>query len=207
MRSPDLFRRAREAQATREHAGSLTMTTIQIELPDATARAAREAGLLTPQALDRLLTDALKRQEAADSLPSIAERVAAAGIAPMSMEEINAEVKAARAECRQRGQVSRYAAIPTTIRCSRWRWLPRSSRSCRGIGTCFRSDPSRAFRSSRRLRPSSASAATRRYRRAESRANWPRSGAPSHMLGLGTHANDGSRSSSAQTKSPRSTPR
>ena len=78
------------------------MTTIQIELPDATAQAAREAGLLTPQALDRLLTDALKRQEAADSLLSIADRVAAAGIEPMSMEEINAEVKAARAERRQR---------------------------------------------------------------------------------------------------------
>jgi hypothetical protein len=78
------------------------MTTIQIELPDATAQAARKAGLLTPQALDRLLTDALKRQEAADSLLSIADRVAAAGIEPMSMEEINAEVKAARAERRQR---------------------------------------------------------------------------------------------------------
>ena len=82
------------------------MTTIQIELPDATAQAARAAGLLTPQALDRLLTDALKRQEAADSLLSIADRVAAAGIEPMSMEEINAEVKAARTERRQRGQTS-----------------------------------------------------------------------------------------------------
>ena len=74
------------------------MTTIQIELPDATAQAARDAGLLTPQALDRLLTDAIKRQQAADSLLSIADRVAAAGIEPMSMEEINAEVKAARIE-------------------------------------------------------------------------------------------------------------
>jgi hypothetical protein len=82
------------------------MTTIQIELPEATAEAARAAGLLTPQALDRLLTDALKRQEAADSLLSIADRVAAAGIEPMSMEEINAEVKAARAQRRQRGQTS-----------------------------------------------------------------------------------------------------
>ena len=78
------------------------MTTILIELPEATAQAARVAGLLTPQALDRLLTDALRRQEAADALLSIADRVAAAGIAPMSMEEINAEVKAARAEHRQR---------------------------------------------------------------------------------------------------------
>lgn len=55
------------------------MTTIQIELPEATAQAARAAGLLTPQALDRLLTDALKRQAAADVLLSIAEGVAAFG--------------------------------------------------------------------------------------------------------------------------------
>ena len=78
------------------------MTTIQIELPDATAQAARDAGLLTGQALDRLLNDALRRKQAADALLSIADRVAAAGIAPMSMQEINAEVKAARAEHRQR---------------------------------------------------------------------------------------------------------
>lgn len=78
------------------------MTTIQIELPEATARAARDAGLLTPQAMERLLTEALKSQQAADSLLAIAARVEAAGIEPMSMEEINAEVKAARAERRQR---------------------------------------------------------------------------------------------------------
>jgi hypothetical protein len=34
------------------------MTRIQIDLPDATAQAARDAGLLTPEALLRLLIDA-----------------------------------------------------------------------------------------------------------------------------------------------------
>jgi hypothetical protein len=82
------------------------MTTIQIELPEATAQAAREAGLLTPQALERLLNDALRRKQAADSLLSIADRVAAAGIEPMSMEEINAEVKAARAARKERARDS-----------------------------------------------------------------------------------------------------
>jgi hypothetical protein len=77
------------------------LTKIQIELPEATAKAASEAGLLTPQALDRLLTDAIKRRQAADSLLSIADRVAAAGVAPMSMDEIDAEVKAVRAERRR----------------------------------------------------------------------------------------------------------
>lgn len=72
------------------------MTTLQIELPDSTALAARAAGLLTPQALDRLLTQALRKREAADSLLSVAGRVAAAGATPMSMLEINAEVKATR---------------------------------------------------------------------------------------------------------------
>lgn len=80
------------------------MTTIQIELTDATARAARDAGLLTPQALERLLNDALKRQEAADSLLSIAGLVADAGVEPMSMEEVNTEIKAARAERKQRAR-------------------------------------------------------------------------------------------------------
>ena len=78
------------------------MTTIQIELPDATAKAAQDAGLLTPQALERLLADAIRRRQVADSLLSIADRVAAAGIEPMPMEEINAEVKAARAVRRLR---------------------------------------------------------------------------------------------------------
>ena len=76
------------------------MTRIQIELPDATAQAAEAAGLLTPQALDRLLSSALRRQQAAHHLATAADEVAGAGIAAMSMEEINAEVKAAREERR-----------------------------------------------------------------------------------------------------------
>jgi hypothetical protein len=82
------------------------MTKIQIELPEATATAAREAGLLTPEALERLLTDALRRRQAIDSLLSIADRVAEAGIAPMTEEEIDAEVKAVRAERKKRARDS-----------------------------------------------------------------------------------------------------
>lgn len=80
------------------------MTTIQIEIPDATAQAARAAGLLTPQALDRLLTEALKRREAADRLLSIADRLATAGIPPMREEEVQAEIDAVRAERRARAR-------------------------------------------------------------------------------------------------------
>jgi hypothetical protein len=78
------------------------MTKVQIELPDETAKAARDAGLLTPRALEQLLTDAIKRRQAADSILTIADRVAEAGIAAMPMEEIDAEVKAVRAERRRR---------------------------------------------------------------------------------------------------------
>jgi cytochrome P450 len=72
------------------------MTKIELELPDATADAARDAGLLTPQSLERLLKDAIERRRAGDTLLSVADRVAAAGIEPMSMDEIAAEVKATR---------------------------------------------------------------------------------------------------------------
>lgn len=78
------------------------MTLIQMDLPDAIAQDAQAAGLLTPQALERLLSNALARQGAANYLLSIADEVAAAGVAPMSMEEITAEVKAAREELQQR---------------------------------------------------------------------------------------------------------
>ena len=78
------------------------MTKIEIELPDATAKAARDAGLLTSQVLDRLLTDAIRRRQAADALLLVADRVAETGITPMTMGEVDAEVKAVRAERRRR---------------------------------------------------------------------------------------------------------
>ncbi|MBC7380299.1 MAG: hypothetical protein H7346_23075 [Burkholderiaceae bacterium] len=49
------------------------MTTVHIELPDGTAQAEHAAGLLTPESLDRLLNDALRRHEVTNSLLSIAD--------------------------------------------------------------------------------------------------------------------------------------
>jgi hypothetical protein len=74
------------------------MTTVQIELPDTTANAARAAGLLSSQALDRLLSDALRRQAALDSLLQVAGRVEVAGVSPLSGQDIAAEIKAVRAQ-------------------------------------------------------------------------------------------------------------
>lgn len=78
------------------------MTTVEIELPEATAQAAMAAGLLTPQAIDRLLSNALRKRDATRYLRSVAAEVAAAGVAPPSMEETDAEVKIVRAERRAR---------------------------------------------------------------------------------------------------------
>lgn len=77
------------------------MTNVLIELNDATAEAAREAGLLTSAAMERLLREALIRREAATELLGIADRVG--GLPPLSMAEIDAEVKALRAERRRAG--------------------------------------------------------------------------------------------------------
>lgn len=44
------------------------MTIVEIELSDATAQAARNAGLLTPQALERLITEALRRHDDTEGL-------------------------------------------------------------------------------------------------------------------------------------------
>jgi hypothetical protein len=75
------------------------MTMIEIRLPDELAQRAKNAGLLSDVAIQELLEDAMRRQ-AGRRLLEVAERIHAAGIPPMSMEEIDAEVKAYRAERR-----------------------------------------------------------------------------------------------------------
>ena len=82
----------------------MAMTKVQIALSDAAAKAARAEGLLTPKALGLMLKREIKRRQAADALLAVAERVAKAGIPAMSMEEIDAEVKATRAGRRRRAR-------------------------------------------------------------------------------------------------------
>jgi hypothetical protein len=72
------------------------MTTIQIDLPDATAQAAREAGLLTPEALEGLLREAMRKRQV-DRLFAAMDKLAALE-PPLTEEEIDAEIAAARAE-------------------------------------------------------------------------------------------------------------
>ena len=72
------------------------MTTLQITLPAQLAQEARRAGLLTPDAIEQMLRDALKR-DAGRKLLDIAKDVQSAGIPPMSEDEIQAEIDAVRA--------------------------------------------------------------------------------------------------------------
>lgn len=71
------------------------MTELLVKLPDELAQRAKNAGLLSDSAIQRLLEEAMRR-EAGRKLLAIAGRVHAAGIAPMSDDEIVAEVKAVR---------------------------------------------------------------------------------------------------------------
>jgi post-segregation antitoxin (ccd killing protein) len=81
--------------------GVLVMTELVVKLPDELAQRARRAGLLSDGAIQRLLEDAMRR-EAGRQLLDAAARIRAAGVAPMSDEQVVAEVKAARAERRAR---------------------------------------------------------------------------------------------------------
>ena len=77
------------------------MTTLELKLnlPSRLAREAEAAGLLTPQALSRLLKDAVQRQSAKALLESAA-RASALGGKPMPMKKIQSEVNAVRADRR-----------------------------------------------------------------------------------------------------------
>jgi hypothetical protein len=80
------------------------MTTVQITLPDQLAADAQRAGLLTPQALEALLREAIERREAVDQMFEAMDRIQAADLPPMSEDEIQAEIDAVRAERRARNQ-------------------------------------------------------------------------------------------------------
>lgn len=82
------------------------MTMIEITLPDELARRAKTAGLLSDGAIQPLLEDAIRRQ-AGNALLEVARYIQEADIPPLSMDEIDAEVKAVRAERRARESVRR----------------------------------------------------------------------------------------------------
>lgn len=77
------------------------MTTVQIDLPDQLAQEARSAGLLSRVAMEKMLREAV-RLRALNDLDNAMRRVAAAPESAMTPDEIQLEIRAARAERRVR---------------------------------------------------------------------------------------------------------
>lgn len=79
----------------------MTAISLTIELPDALARDAQQAGLLSSRSIADLLSAELKRQRI-DQFFEIADQLADQDAPILSAAEIEAEIEAARAERRQR---------------------------------------------------------------------------------------------------------
>lgn len=73
------------------------MTKVQITLPDALARDATNTGLLAPQAIEHILRDRL-RADRIDHMQAARATLADQPLAPMTTEEIRAEIAAYRAD-------------------------------------------------------------------------------------------------------------
>lgn len=79
------------------------MTTLELKLnlPDGLAKEAASMGLLDPDNLQALLREAVRNRRIA-KLTEARKKIAAAGIPPMTMKEIQAEIDADRTERRNK---------------------------------------------------------------------------------------------------------
>jgi hypothetical protein len=77
------------------------MTELTVKLPDELAKQIRAAGLLDEAAVETLFREALRKQ-AVGELFSAPDEIEAAKLPPMTEEEIQAEIDAARADRRAR---------------------------------------------------------------------------------------------------------
>jgi len=68
---------------------------VTLSLPEPLAGEAEEAGLLTPEVLERLLREEIRRRRI-DRLFAAADRLAAQGEPPLTPEEVEAEIEATR---------------------------------------------------------------------------------------------------------------
>lgn len=75
----------------------MTRLSLEIELPDTLAKQAKEAGLLEPEAVERMVREALLARRV-ESLAQAREVLAAYPLPPMTLEEIQAEIDAYRSE-------------------------------------------------------------------------------------------------------------
>jgi uncharacterized protein HemY len=78
------------------------MTTVQITLPDELAQQATNAGLLSPEAMETMLREQLRRS-ASENLRALWNRLPPEELTPEIEQEIVQIVREVRAEQRQRG--------------------------------------------------------------------------------------------------------
>jgi hypothetical protein len=81
--------------------------TVQLDLPEALAEKARAAGLLQERRLTAMIEEAVERDKQAREFITLLDQIRAQPVEPMSMEEIQAEVDAVRAEARSRRETGR----------------------------------------------------------------------------------------------------
>ncbi len=74
-----------------------------VNLPDSLANEAKAAGLLTADAIEKLLREAAQRKAVGELFEAM-DRMADANLPPMTMEEIQAEVDAVRQARRERAR-------------------------------------------------------------------------------------------------------
>jgi hypothetical protein len=72
---------------------------LTISIPASLAGEAEKVGLLQPSEFERMLREEVRRRQA-DKFFELADRLAAQGVPPMTAEEIEAEIAAARRERR-----------------------------------------------------------------------------------------------------------
>jgi hypothetical protein len=77
-----------------------TTVEIKLDLPDELAAEVRRMGLLDPETLQSVLREAV-RSRIVERLFEARKRIAASGIAPLTIEEVQAEIDAERAARRR----------------------------------------------------------------------------------------------------------
>lgn len=77
-----------------------TTVEIKLDLPDELAEEVRRMGLLDPRALQSVLREAV-RSRIVERLFEARKRITASGLAPLTIEEVQAEIDADRAERRK----------------------------------------------------------------------------------------------------------
>ena len=80
----------------------MTELELKLSLPDQLANQAKAAGLLTAESIERLVRDAI-RKAAAQRLTEFGKRLREPGTPEFTEAELEAELKAVRAELREAG--------------------------------------------------------------------------------------------------------